>query len=474
MSQNPGGWDPFGNGAGDGPSFEEIARALQNMMSGQGDLDPEMAAQLGLPSDPAVLRSMMAQAQSMFVNASNPEGAWDRAREAARQLASADVSAAPALEADQSREAAAIKDAFSLAGLWLDEVTEFETPPVAARAYSPRQWVEASFASFREMTTPMAGSVTAAMKEAMESQVPEEMKAMMGTASSMLDGMGQSLFAMQLGQAVGTLSQEILSTSDIGVPLIKGSLGLLPRNVAAFSEGLEVDDEQIRLYLALREEAHARLFHRAPWLRDHVFRAITDYGQGIEIDMDRIGEVARTVDPANPESIQDALGEGLFQPTNTPAQEAALARLETLLALIEGWVDVVVNEAASRLPGAPALAETIRRRRATQGPAEKTFAGLVGLELRPRRLRDAAALFHFIEAEGGRPARDTVWTHPDLLPTTEDLNDPAGYAERQKAVAEASADVDADLEKLLSGGYDTPETGSADGQDSAGSSPSSS
>ena len=220
MSQNPGGWDPFGNGAGDGPSFEEIARALQNMMSGQGDLDPEMAAQLGLPSDPAVLRSMMAQAQSMFVNASNPEGAWDRAREAARQLASADVSAAPALEADQSREAAAIKDAFSLAGLWLDEVTEFETPPVAARAYSPRQWVEASFASFREMTTPMAGSVTAAIKEAMESQVPEEMKAMMGTASSMLDGMGQSLFAMQLGQAVGTLSQEILSTSDIGIAMI--------------------------------------------------------------------------------------------------------------------------------------------------------------------------------------------------------------------------------------------------------------
>src|SRR5690242_21942080 len=43
--------------------------------------------------------------------------------------------------------------------------------------------------------------------------------------------------------------------------------------------------------------------------------------------------------------------------------EAALRRLETLLALVEGWVDAVVAAAAGdRMPGADALREASRRR----------------------------------------------------------------------------------------------------------------
>ena len=59
-------------------------------------------------------------------------------------------------------------------------------------------------------------------------------------------------------------------------------------------------------------------------------------------------------------------GASLFQPEDTPQQKAALARLETALALVEGWVDTVVDAAArDKLPQAGALAEAVRRRRAT-------------------------------------------------------------------------------------------------------------
>ena len=116
----------------------------------------------------------------------------------------------------------------------------------------------------------------------------------------------------------------------------------------------------------------------------------------------------REVDGTDPASIQQALSEGLFEPHNTPAQEAALARLETLLALVEGWVEQVTDSAArGHLPHADALRETVRRRRAAGGPAEHTFASLVGLELRPRRLREAAALWGALaQARGaGGPGR---------------------------------------------------------------------
>ena len=79
--------------------------------------------------------------------------------------------------------------------------------------------------------------------------------------------------------------------------------------------------------------------------------------------------------------------------------------------LIEGWVQTVVTAAlGDRIPGAAALAETLRRRRATGGPAEQTFATLVGLELRadinnshrlPRLLRQRQR-----GTSGGRPRAD--------------------------------------------------------------------
>ena len=124
----------------------------------------------------------------------------------------------------------------------------------------------------------------------------------------------------------------------------------------------------------------------------------------------------------------------MFEPETTPEQKAALARLETLLALIEGWVDAVVADAVGeRLPGAGALRETLRRRRASGGPAEQTFATVVGLELRPRRLRAAAELWRLLGEQRGVEGRDALWEHPDLIPTADDLDDPAGVRRPRRA-----------------------------------------
>jgi hypothetical protein len=145
----------------------------------------------------------------------------------------------------------------------------------------------------------------------------------------------------------------------------------------------------------------------------------------------------------------------MFQPEDTPQQKAALARLETALALVEGWVDAVVHAAAApHLPSAPALRETLRRRRASGGPAEQTFASLVGLELRPRRLRDASRLWASLTDARGADGRDALWEHPDLLPTAEDLDDPDGFVHRE------SIDL-SELDKMLGAPGPDPATGGA-------------
>jgi putative hydrolase len=189
----------------------------------------------------------------------------------------------------------------------------------------------------------------------------------------------------------------------------------------------------VRLFLALREAAHQRLFAHVPWLRQHLLGAVEAYASGITVDLNRLREAMPDIDVSDPSALRDALqGQALFRPEDTPAQKLALARLETALALVEGWVATVVAVAATdRLTHATALAEAIRRRRASGGPAERTFATLVGLELRPRMLREAADLWASLGTARGIAGRDALWDHPDLLPTADDLTDPDAFTRGQ-------------------------------------------
>jgi putative hydrolase len=119
-------------------------------------------------------------------------------------------------------------------------------------------------------------------------------------------------------------------------------------------------------------------------------------------------------------------------------------------------VDEVVTQATAQwMPSAAALAEAVRRARATGGPAEETFATLVGLELRPRRMRDAANLWAALRDARGVDDRDAVWSHPDLIPTSADLDDPLGYvAGEARSAGSVDSDFDSALEELLKGESD--------------------
>lgn len=325
-----------------------------------------------------------------------------------------------------SAERLAVVESLRLADMWLDPVTDLPSGLAHAEAWSRVEWVERTLPVWSTLCDPVAARVVAAMGTA----VPEEARSQAGALMGAMSSIGGLMFGAQVGQAIASLAAEVVSSTDIGLPLAPaGAAVLLPENVAAFGAGLERPDEEVRLFLALREAAHQRLFGAHPWLRQRLLDTVDAYARGISVDTSAIERAMTEIDPSDPQSMQRALTGGMFGPEESPEQRQALRRLETLLALIEGWVDAVVDDAASgRLPGAGALRETLRRRRAAGGPAEQTFATLVGLELRPRRLRDAAALWQALTRHRGTAGRDAVWAHPDLLPTADDLDDPERFA----------------------------------------------
>ncbi|MGA1837913.1 zinc-dependent metalloprotease [Herbiconiux sp. 11R-BC] len=423
---------------------DEFRDMLRAFLSGNSDIDPsKLASAAGLPSDPAAVSQLMAQLQNAMQSSS--EGVnWDAARTQAEEIAGK----ASLSITDQSR--AQLDQALHVASLWLDEVTALSDSAVAPRLMTRKEWATATVPVWTQLAEPVAVSISDALTEVLRDQAPEEMASMIAGASQMMRNLGGTLFAMQLGQIVGQLSQEVVSGGDVGIPLLEeGQAVLVPQNVAEFGDGLDIPIEEVQLYLAIRELAHARLFRHARWLRLHVISSITEFAKGIAIDTSRLEELAGSFDPSNPEELQSAMASGALIPPKTEQQEHALARLETTLALIEGWVDVVTAQASSRLPRWNAIAETVRRRRATGGPAESAFGALIGLELRPRRLRDAAAMWQAVTDAVGQEQRDALWSHPDLVPTSDDLDDPAALVARLLAGAPEPDEMDQALEDLL-------------------------
>ncbi len=366
------------------------------------------------PDDLASKIPLFAELQRLLSSSGGPVN-WDLARQLAiSSLAGQHRRVGPA-------DSAAVADALRLADVWLDGATDLPSGITTTEAWSQIDWVEKTIGTWAALCDPVASRVVTAMTGA----IPPEVAAQAGPMAPMMAQLGGMMFGAQLGQGIAALADEVVSATEVGLPLGPAGTGaLVVANLDALAEGLQRPVADVRLFMALREAAHHRLFGHVPWLRQQLLEAVDAYGRGISIDPEAISAAL-----TNPESMQNALTGGLFEPQNTDAQNAALRRLETLLALIEGWVDTVVSQAAGeRMPGGPALTEAMRRRRASGGPAEQTFATLVGLELRPRRLRDAAALWAAMYQMHGTSARDGLWNHPDLLPRAEDLDDPTTFA----------------------------------------------
>ena len=394
-------------------------------------------------------------------------------REAARKFL-ATHNDAPIGQAD-ARKA---QEAIDIANTWIDEHTQF--PVTAANAdvaWSRKDWIDHSVAGWQKLVEPLAEGMVEALGKVLKEMGPQmidpedaqgldlgalgPMGAMgaMGSAGEMnflpimRNFMGQ-LIATQLGTSIGTLAIGITGAQDAAIPLFaKSGAHLIPQNIALWGEGLEIPEQEIAIYIALREVAAQRLFSHTPWLAEYIRDLIASYGRGITVDIESIQRQAESamssgeLDITNPDSITLAINQGMFQPEQSAAQSAALAKLEMTFALIEGWIDhITFLSAKDRLPSIAALQESYRRSRIESAPTQQLFAMLLGLQISPRMTRECSNFWNEIYSmsggvDGGVEIRDHRWEDAALLPTASDLADPAKFL--------ASTTVPDDLSGLI-------------------------
>lgn len=347
-----------------------------------------------------------------------------------------------------TKDVSVVESAFEISELWLNEATVFPASTTAPIAVSRMDWVLETMPGWHKTIEPLAAGLSSAisdlMDQAMNAQAmdAQDIDPSQGTPpiemiTAMLRSFIGTMIATQLGQSIGTLATSVTGAHDVGLPLLDPARAIvIPENIEEWAVDLEIAKSEVFIFHALREGAVARLFAHNPWLVSYIQSAVVEYGKGIHIDIDAIqrqaqdafeGMQANMPDGAgNEEAISFALDNGIFTPEESPAQKSALLKLETVLALIDGWSDEVVSLAAGdRIPSIEQLRESHRRRRAASSPAQQLFSSMLGLQVSPKLTREASAFWRKIREVKSVGERDQIWS--GLLPTADDLLDPEKF-----------------------------------------------
>ena len=422
----------------DQPNREELERLIKKMME-TGQLDPEDLAKVaGFSADPAMLSNLFGQVSNMTAEPGEPVD-WKLAINQALTLSKKDQKDASAsLEAE-------VDNAFDMGRLWLSEVTEFanSNPP---KKLSRSVWAQEAMPLFRELSEPVANSMARALSDSLGDTLPTELSEMMGPAKNFIGNAGASIFAMQLGQAIGKLSSEVLLAGEIGIPLTDRP-GLITQNLEAYLKDLEVPKSEVLIFLATRELAISSLFSQSGWLRDQIVTQVREFAAGLTVDLSGIEDIVQQIDPSNPGTMEQIIEASAMVSPRSQEQEQALERIEVSLALIEGWADATALEATKRLPSILLVFELYNRQRATSRASAKTFEALLGLELRPKLRREATLMWQAVSASLGKQASDDLWSHPDQLPSAEEIQEPNALIAR---IQNGGDDFEDQLKKFLS------------------------
>src|SRR3954466_13773787 len=224
---------PFGFGPNDRPDEPGddgddplgLAKMFGGLLGGAGSGDP------------------LAQLSSLMSWSGGPVN-WDLARSVSSSTGAADD---PDVTAEQ---AAQVADACRLADLWLEPQTTLPGSGGTGQAWTRQGWLAATEPAWRLLVDPVAGRVVSAMGTALEhgladgfgGAVPPEMQGMLtggGPMRGVMEQVGGFVFGAQVGQALGALAGEVLSSTEIGLPLGDTSRpALIPVNVDAFGAGL--------------------------------------------------------------------------------------------------------------------------------------------------------------------------------------------------------------------------------------------
>ena len=272
------------------------------------------------------------------------------------------------------------------------------------------QWVQRSLDAYRPLFESLADSLAAPPPEP-QVEGGDPLSAMLG---QLMGAMAPMMLGVTAGGMIGHLAQRSFGQYDLPIPRQPSDeLLLVLTNVVAFGDDWSIDRRDLLLWLCLHEICHHAVLG-VPHVRSTLETLLRDYAAGFRPDanamVDKLGAVDMT-DPSALEGLQDVLGdpEVVLGAIQTDAQRAMLPRLESLVAVIVGYVDHVMDAIGGGLIGSYGMiTEAIRRRRVEADESDRFVARLFGLQLEQPTYDTGAAFVDGVVERAGFDALDAA------------------------------------------------------------------
>jgi putative hydrolase len=291
------------------------------------------------------------------------------------------------------------------------------------------EWARRTLESYGPLFEALAVGL-AQKEEADEAPGPEAASELLGGVTEV---MAPLLLGMQAGSMVGHLARRALGQYELPVPRPPtDELLIVPANLNQFATDWSLPADDARLWLCLSEvTAHAVLGR--PHVRVRLDGLLRDYVSGFKPDPSALEDRLTSIDPSDPTSFQAVLGDpgDLLGSMETPEQKQILARIEALIAAVEGYTDHVMDGVGQRLvPGYGALVEALRRRRGERGEGERFVARLFGLDVSPAQYARGRAFVRGVAERAGDVGLSRLWRSERELPTPAEVDAPGLWLER--------------------------------------------
>jgi coenzyme F420 biosynthesis associated uncharacterized protein len=201
-------------------------------------------------------------------------------------------------------------------------------------------------------------------------------------------------------------------------------------NILALEKRFAFRPRDFRLWIAIHECTHRAQFTGVPWLKPYYLSLVDATLSSIDPDPRRIVQaLTRAAEElrAGRNPLDDG---GLVALLATEEQRGALAHVQSLMSLLEGHGNSVMNQLGrEHVSGQARMARVLQARRQSTGVLA-VLHKLMGLESKMRQYEIGEAFVSAVEREAGPRAIDAAWRGPEWLPASEELRDPHAWLVR--------------------------------------------
>ncbi len=283
-------------------------------------------------------------------------------------------------------------------------------------------WIAANLRTMRPMLAPLT----------------EKMGKETGILAGPMRAASGLMLGAQVGALTGMLSQRVLGQYDLALldSSVAPRLLLLAPNLAQAAQSLNVDRDELVLWVTIHEITHAVQFSGAPWLRDYLGGMLKELIDGLQMSVTGKPSLASRL-PKMPaaselrEIVERARSGQLLRLTLGEDRWALVERMQAAMSLIEGHAEHTMDViGAEMLPSLPRLRTAMNHRRESRGLPWRVLERLLGLELKMRQYAIGRQFCDAVVADGGPEMLARAWSGPESLPRPEELERPAHWLER--------------------------------------------